>query len=233
MDQGTVSAAQVAAEMVANGMVIGLGSGRAASAFVRILGERVANGLHVRGVPTSRATQDLARSLGISLAELDSVDQLDLAIDGADEVDPGLNLIKGLGGALVREKVVASIARRFIVLVGEEKLVPQLGSRGVLPVEVVPFARGPCSRAIQRLGFEPVVRLDKDSSAHYVTDNGNLILDLRTGPIRDLGELESRLLALPGVVGTGLFLGMADEVFVDRPGGCRRLDPPREKNPFA
>lgn len=202
-----------ALQSIQDGQVLGLGTGRAATAFIHALGDRVRDGLKIKGIPTSDASADLARSLGIPLTSFDEVDAIDVAIDGADEVDPNLDLIKGLGGALLREKVVAAAARRFLVVVtGTDKLVTKLGARGVLPVEVVPFALAVCKRRLDDMGLEPVVRL-KDGRP-YVTDNGNNILDCGLGPIDDPAALERAILAHPGVVDTGLFLGMAHAVFV-------------------
>jgi ribose 5-phosphate isomerase A len=165
-------------------------------------------------VPTSEASARLARQLGIPLTTLDEVSQLDVAVDGADEVDPQCNLIKGYGGALVREKIIAASSKRFIVLVGDEKIVPQLGSRGKLPVEVIPFGLAATIRHIQALGLAPAPRMS--DGKHYITDNGNLILDCGTGAIGDPDRLEAKLLAVPGVLGTGLFLGMANTVLIQR-----------------
>ncbi len=198
--------------MVPSGAVIGLGSGRAASAFIRALGQRVREGQSIRGVPTSQATAKLATEVGIPLVTLDDVAQLDLTVDGADEVDSQLNLIKGLGGALVREKIVAAASRRLIILVGAEKLVPKLGTHGVLPVEVVPFALPSCSRRLAALGCKPQPRME--NGRLMVTDNQNHILDCRIAPLDDPHRLESDLLAIPGVVGTGLFLDMAHTIVI-------------------
>jgi ribose 5-phosphate isomerase A len=200
--------------MVPDGAVVGLGSGRAATRFIKALGARVAGGLRVRGVPTSQATADLATSLRIPLATLAEIETIDVAIDGADEVDPQLNLIKGLGGALVREKVVAAAAREFIVLVGPEKIVSTLGQRGVLPLEVVPFALDFCRRQLEALGWPATQR--QIGGQPFVSDNGNPILDCRIAPIPDAFTLEGQLRSIPGVVGTGLFLGMADAMLIDR-----------------
>lgn len=205
------------------GFVVGLGSGRAASEFVRRLGDKVQAGFSIRGVPTSKATEGLARQCGISLVTLEEVPGVDLAVDGADEVDPELNLIKGLGGALVREKIVAASATRFIILVGREKLVKRLGERGTLPVEIVPFAVGPCQRAFDKLGLRSKLRR-AEGVLPFRTDNGNYILDCATGPIAEPPALEMELLAVPGVVGTGLFLGMANAVIVDGGDAVRVLD---------
>src|SRR5262250_1146983 len=211
-DAGATALAAEALRHVASGQVLGLGTGQAASAFVRALGQRVAGGLDVRGVPTSEATVALARGLGIKLVTPDDVATIDLAVDGADEVDPRANLIKGYGGALVREKVVASLARRFLVLVGGEKLVPVLGSRRRLPIEVIPFAVGPCRRRLEALGYPAEVRTVDGTPV--VSDNGNRVLDCRVGPINDPAALDATLRAIPGVVGTGLFIGMNPTVLV-------------------
>jgi ribose 5-phosphate isomerase A len=202
-----------ALKLVANGSRIGLGSGRAAQAFVKALGERIRNGgLRVRGVPTSEETASLAKQEGIPLLTLAESGILDLTIDGADEVDPNLDLIKGYGRALVREKIVAASSRRLIILVGEEKLVPRLGTRGKLPVEVTPFALPLCERRLGELNCRPLPY--RQGNGLFVTDNGNHILDCQIDPIPDAPRLETDIRAIPGVVGTGLFLGMADTVLV-------------------
>ena len=202
-----------ALEMVPNGSRIGLGSGRAAQAFVKALGECVQSGrLQIQGVPTSEETARLARQQGIPLLTLAEAGELALTVDGADEVDPDLNLIKGYGRAMVREKIVAASSRRLIILVGEEKLVPRLGTRGKLPVEVLPFALTLCERRLSELGCRPVA--DRRDGELFVTDNGNSILDCQIGPIADPPRLEADIRAIPGVVGTGLFIGMADTILV-------------------
>jgi ribose 5-phosphate isomerase A len=202
-----------ALEMVTNDSRIGLGSGRAARTFVKALGERLRSGhLRVYGVPTSRETETLAVQEGIPLLTLAEANILDVTFDGADEVDPNLDLIKGYGRALVREKIVAASSRRLVILVGDEKLVPGLGSRRKLPVEVTPFALPLCERRLCELGCRPVLYLQGDGP--FVTDNGNHILDCQIGPIADPARLENGIGAIPGVVGTGLFLGMADTVLV-------------------
>jgi len=192
------------------GQIVGLGSGRAASAFVRALGREVRSGLAVRGVPTSEATAALAREVGIPLASMEDAGTIDVTVDGADEVDPHLDLIKGYGGALVREKVVAAASRRLVILVGPEKLVPALGSRGKLPVEVVHFAVAYCRRRLADDGHAAAIRTS--GGAPFVTDNGNLILDCAVAAIPDPARLDAALRSIPGVVGTGLFLGMAHTV---------------------
>jgi ribose 5-phosphate isomerase A len=202
-----------ALELVTNGSYIGLGSGHAAQAFIKALGQRVRDGrLHVCGVPTSEETERLAKEEDIPLLTLAQAGALDLTVDGADEVDPHLDLIKGYGRALVREKIVAASSRRLVILVGEEKLVPQLGARGKLPVEVIPFGLPLCERRLSALGCRPVPYLQ--AGALFVTDNGDHILDCQIDPITDPVQLEHDIRAIPGVVGTGLFLGMADIVLV-------------------
>ena len=209
-----------AQELVGDGARVGLGSGRTAAAFVARLGARVREGLRVSGVATSEATAAQARALGIPLVELDDV-ELDLTIDGADEVAPNLDLVKGWGGALVRERIVASASRRQVILVGHDKLVGALGEHRRIPVEVIPLARGPVVRELRALGIEPVVRVSEGRPV--ITDNGNLILDCApAGPLPDgraARALEATLCAIPGVVDTGLFLGTAERVLVGYPDG--------------
>jgi len=205
-----VQLGRAALRYVKSGQTIGLGTGRAASAFIRAVAEA---GLIVRGVPTSSASAELARSLKIQLVNLDEVGRLDADFDGADEVDPRLDMVKGRGGALVREKVVAVASRRRIFLVGDEKKVKRLGERGNLPVEVVPFAAAVALREIAKLGLKPKVRIDH-RGREFISDNGNLVFDCRVTAIRSPARLECALLAVPGVVGTGLFLGIADVVLI-------------------
>jgi ribose 5-phosphate isomerase A len=206
------SMAKMALEFVKDGDVVGLGTGRAATTFVRTLGDAVKAGLRVTGVSTSQVTAALAAQLGIPLATLEEVSRIDVTFDGADEVDPKLDLIKGYGGAHVREKIVAASSRRLVILVGAEKLVPILGSRGILPVEVVPFGLPLCRRCLTELGCRPAVRTQDGQP--FVTDNGNQILDCSITPLSDPAAFERAILEIPGVVGTGLFIGMADTVLI-------------------
>ena len=202
-----------ALELVTDNSRIGLGSGHAAQVFVKALGERVRSGrLRVQGVPTSLDTASLARKEGIPLLTLVDAGILELTVDGADEVDPQLDLIKGYGRDLVREKIVAASSRRLIIIVGDNKFVPKLGTRGKLPVEVVPFAWPLCKRRLAELGCQPILYFQQDSL--FMTDNGNHIIDCQVRPITDPTRLEMEIRAIPGVVGTGLFLGMADTVLV-------------------
>ena len=222
-EAGAAALAAEALQLVTSGQVVGLGTGHAATAFVRALGARVAAGLDVRGVPTSEATAALARALGIKLLTPDDVERVDLAVDGSDEVDPRLDLIKGYGGAHVREKIVAVMARQFVVLVGAEKLVPVVGTRGRLPLEIVPFALGFVRRRLEALGHPPELRVA--GGRPILSDNGNLLVDCRVGPLTDPRGLDATLRAIPGVVGTGLFVGMMPTVLVWDADHVRALRP--------
>ena len=212
-----------ALRFVDDGMSLGLGTGRAAEAFIRALGARVrTTGLRVQGVPTSVRSDRLAREVGVAVTSLDVIEALDVAFDGADEVTADLDLTKGLGGAHLRERVVAHAARRFIVLVTPDKLVEKLGTRSPIPVEVVEFARIPVTRALSRLGATVVPRTGPDGSA-YATDNGNPILDARFAPIESPSALDAQIRSIPGVIDTGLFLGMAERVIVGEAGRAREV----------
>jgi ribose 5-phosphate isomerase A len=203
--------------LIEDGAKVGLGSGRAASAFIAQLGMRVREGLRVVAVPTSEASARQARELGIRLVELEEDLVLDVTVDGADEVAPDLDLVKGWGGALVRERIVASASARQIILVGEEKLVRALGERGRIPVELIPFARGPATRRLRALNLRPALRT-RSQGGPWLTENHNVILDCAIdAPLRDgaaARALEAAILAIPGVVDTGLFLGTAEQVLV-------------------
>jgi ribose 5-phosphate isomerase A len=212
------AAARAAVELVTDGMVLGLGTGSTAAMALMALAERIKGGLRVVGVPSSKATEELARLLAIPLTTLDEHTTLDLTIDGADEVDPALNLIKGAGGALLREKVLASASRRLAIVVDDSKLVSQLGLRAALPVEVVPFALPVVTARLDGFGLRPAPRYRAGRLA--VTDNGNHIVDCRTGPIADAAALDARLRGLPGVVDHGLFLGMTSIVFIGQARGA-------------
>lgn len=216
--------AQRALAFVEDGATVGLGSGRAATAFIHALGERVRDGLHVRGVPTSEGSASVAREYGIPLLGMAEVESIDVTVDGADEVDPHLDLIKGYGAALLRERVVADVSRLEIILVGEEKLVQRLGSRGIVPVEVVPFAAPFCLRRLAALGCRPAVR-ERDGKP-VLSDNGNLIIDCGVDPLASPPEFDAAVRAIPGVVGTGLFLGIADRVLVGGAAGVREMTRP-------
>jgi ribose 5-phosphate isomerase A len=217
-DEHKQAAAEKALELVSDGMLIGLGSGSTAAFFVEGLGRLVAEGMKVRGVPSSRSTAEMAAALGIPIVT-ELVGQIDLTVDGADEVDPHLNLIKGRGGALFREKLVAAASKRFVVVVDESKLVKQLGV-GVLPVEVLPFLWRSTAERIAALGVSLVVRGGEETP--YVTDNGNLILDLTVeGGIKDPAGFGVELKKVTGVVEHGLFVGMTDTVITADADGVR------------
>ena len=207
-----VLAARWAADQVEDGMVVGLGSGTTATHAVQRLGERVRQGLRITGVATSAATETLGRSLGITVLSLDDCPQLDLAIDGADEVDRNLDLIKGLGGALLREKLVELAARELTIVVDQGKPVLRLGERAALPVEIVPFGWRRTQAAIEALGCQAALRAGPAGA--FVSDSGHYVLDCRFGPIRDAPALAAQLKAMSGVVDHGLFLGMATRVVV-------------------
>ncbi|GCE27809.1 ribose-5-phosphate isomerase A [Dictyobacter alpinus] len=214
-------AGAAAAELVEEGMVVGLGTGSTASHFVQALAQRIQQGLHITGaVASSQATYTLAADLGIPLTDLDTHPELDIYIDGADEIDPQLCLIKGAGGALLREKILASSARRFVVVADPTKRVEQLGHHYPLPVEVIPLALTPISRKIANLGAQ--VKLRHAGAAPFITDNHNFILDC-TFPqgISDPGALNARLHAIVGLVETGLFIDMAQQVIVGGPDGVQ------------
>jgi ribose 5-phosphate isomerase A len=214
------AAAGKALELVQDGMLLGLGSGSTARYFTEGVGRLVAGGMKLRGVPTSRNTAELAAQLAIPIVT-ELVGQVDLAVDGADEVDPTLSLIKGRGGALFREKLVAAAAKRFVVVVDESKLVKQLGV-GVLPVEVLPFLWRSTAERLTGLGVTLVVRGGEETP--YVTDNGNIVLDVTVeGGIADPKRLAADLKAITGVVEHGLFLDMTDTVIVAGPEGPKAM----------
>jgi ribose 5-phosphate isomerase A len=220
-DRGIRAVARAALDLVTDGARVGLGSGRTAAAFIVQLGARVRQGLNVSGVPASGSAGRLAHDAGISLIDLDEDVVLDLTVDGADEVSPNLDLIKGLGGALVRERILASASRRQVIIVGSDKLVRALGERHRIPVEVIPFALGPAMRALQALGLTPGIRMDAARSARLISENGNLILDCAvTEPLASgtaARALEAAVRSIAGVVDTGLFLGTAERVLVGYP----------------
>ena len=211
-DSFRLRAAAAAVAEVKPGMKLGLGSGRTAEHFVRLLGEKVRAGLDVIGVPTSERTAELARELGIPLATLDEVPALDLDVDGADEIDPELRLIKGGGGALLREKIVATASKRMLVLGDPSKTVETLGAFP-LPIEVVPFGlaatRRAIDRAVDKLLLSPQMKLRQANGNTFVTDGGHYIFDASFGRIPDPEALARALEATPGVVDHGLFLGLA------------------------
>ena len=212
-------AGRKAVDLVEDGMRLGLGTGSTVHFSILRLAERIrSEGIEVRCVPTSVDTERKAAALGIPLVPLDEVEQIDLTIDGADEIDARFDMIKGGGGALLREKVVASISRREAIVVGASKVVDRLGTTFPLPVEVVPFAIAPVSRALARLGCTPVLR--QAQGKPRLTDNGNAILDCRFEQgIPDAAQLEKRIASIPGVVESGLFVGLAHVLFIGREDG--------------
>ena len=215
-------ACQRAAKEVQDGMVLGLGTGSTVYYFLHELGRMVREGVRLTGVPTSVQTAQLATQLAIPLTTLDDQPHLDLAVDGADEVDDHLNLVKGAGGALLREKIVAASAARFLVVVDDGKLVTRLGERYSLPVEVVPFGHTPAIRAVEGLGARVTLRRGTDGQP-WISDNGNYILDCHFGPIADPVALQKELLTIPAVIESGLFLNMTDTVIVGHAEGVRLL----------
>lgn len=220
------AAARAALAEVKDGMRLGLGTGSTIAAFLPLLAERVRGGLEIQAVPTSNATQRLATSLGLRLTSLDEVGALDLAIDGADEIDPNLDLIKGGGGALVREKIVAASSRRLVIVADRSKQVATLGAFP-LAVEIVPFGAGATLRKLAKLvsqmGRDGRVTLRRRDGEAVVSDNGNLLADCSFGTIRDPLAVARALAELPGVIDHGLFLGMADCAYLGTPQGVVTL----------
>ncbi len=208
-----------AAKLVEDGMLLGIGTGSTAAQLIYALAERMQGGLRIAGaVPTSRASAELASRLGIPLIDLDAHPTLDLVIDGADEIDPQLRLIKGGGGALLREKIVASASRRFVVIGDITKQVSQLGHKMPLPVEVVPFALTPVLKRLEALGA--VVKVRRREEQVFITDNNNIILDCTfPGGIPDAAALHAHIKEIVGVIETGLFLNMATQAIIGGPGG--------------
>ncbi len=216
------AAAEASLKYVKDGMVLGLGTGSTARYVLEGLARRIRDeGLRITGVPTSFATAAAAKLLEIPLTSLEDHPVLDLAIDGADEVDPNLDLIKGLGGALFREKIVAAAAEKFIVVVDDSKIVPRLGTKAPVPVEVHSFGWKSVQGTLEALGAEAVLRMADGATFH--TDNGNHILDARFRIIRSPAKLAAAIDAIPGVIGHGLFLNMADVVLVASAKGVRTL----------
>jgi ribose 5-phosphate isomerase A len=222
-DSEKAAAARKSLEYVKDGMIVGLGSGSTATFAIQFLGEQVRQGLKIRGIPTSRASGELARSLGIPLTTFDEVDHTDVTIDGADEVAPGLALIKGGGGALLHEKIVASSSRKLVIVADEHKIVEHLG-RFPLPVEVIPFAAGPIKTQLEKLGAKPALRAAHDGSP-YITDEGNYIFDCHYEKILDPPAVARTLKSMTGVVVHGLFLGLASVAVIAGPNGARLVNP--------
>ena len=224
MDSGAmkIEAARAALDAVKSGMSLGLGTGSTAAEFVRLLGEALSSGKlrDVRCTCTSKKTEEQARSLGIAISDLAQLAPLDLAVDGADEIDADLRLIKGRGGALLREKIVEQAASRFIVIADDSKLVQRLGT-GPLPVEVTPFALAVLQKRFTAIGLQPVLRMQ--DGAPRVTDEGHRILDVRIPAHQDIADVVARIRANAGVVETGFFPREATEAIIATASGIRRM----------
>jgi ribose 5-phosphate isomerase A len=207
---------KAAAARVKSNSIVGLGTGSTTAYAIEYIGDRLKQGdlENIVGIPTSFQAEVLAKKYGIPLTTLDAVDRIDVAIDGADEVDPQKNLIKGGGAAHTREKVVDSLADLFIVVVDGTKLVKELGSTFLLPVEVIPMAVAPVTRSLEKLGGKPQLRMGVKKAGPVVTDQGNLVIDVKFDRIDDPASLESTINNLPGVLENGLFVGVADVILV-------------------
>ncbi|MFY9910980.1 MAG: ribose-5-phosphate isomerase RpiA [Candidatus Sulfotelmatobacter sp.] len=210
-EQEKEAAARASLRFIRDGQVVGIGTGSTAAHFIRLLGEQVKNGLHIRGIPTSEHSRELAASLGIALTTLDECPEIDVTVDGADEVDPQLRLIKGGGGALLREKIVASASKQVVIVADSSKKVPVLGKFG-LPVEVIKFAQAVAKKKIEALGAR--VSLRQVNGYPFLTDENNYIFDCHFGEIADPEQLARQLSDMPGVVEHGLFIGMASVVLI-------------------
>jgi ribose 5-phosphate isomerase A len=221
-DEAKTLVGKRAVEFVEEGMAVGLGTGTTATKFIYALGERVAQGLRIRCVASSEASRELGRSLGMDVVSLEELPELDIYIDGADEVGPGLALIKGGGGALLREKIVASAAKRFIVVVDSSKVVETLG-RFPLPVEVVKMALPLVEKRLEDLELNPMLRRHKDGSI-YLTDENNYILDCACGEIEEPEVMAAEIRGIVGVVEHGLFLGMASLALVAGDDGVMEIE---------
>jgi ribose 5-phosphate isomerase A len=232
LNQWKQAAAESAVSEVADGMIVGLGTGSTATLAVSALGRRVREGLRVIGIPTSEGTAAQARALEIPLTSLAEYPQIDVTIDGADEVETGnLNLIKGLGGALLREKIVADASKRLVIVVDETKIVDHLGEHGPVPVEVVPFGWQSAARKLSNLGANPVLRKGAGGEP-FMSDGGHYILDCAFGPIASAEALANEIDHIVGVVEHGLFIGLTSEVRVGGAGGVSALTSARESGPL-
>lgn len=217
-----LAAAKAALRFIQPGMTVGLGSGTTATLFIQLLGEQVKQGLKIRGIASSDDSEKLARSLGIPITDFSQHKVIDVAVDGADEVGPGMALIKGGGGKLLREKIVASASERFIVVADESKLVDELGAFP-LPVEVITMAVPLVVAQLEQLGFQPKIRQSKSGSGPYITDEGNILLDCSSAGIVDPEDTAAEIRAMVGVVEHGLFLGMAERALIAGVDGVREL----------
>ncbi len=224
IEEARKRAASEAVKHVKDGFTVGLGSGSTAAYAIKELGRKIRREKwKILGVPTSHQALRLAVASGIPLTTLEEHPQLDLTIDGADQIDRELDLIKGMGGALTREKVVASATRQLVIVADQTKLAEKLGKNQPLPVEVLPFALPIVILKIEKMGGKPTIREGEGKVGPIVTDNGNLIIDTDFGPINSPKELNSELKSIPGVIETGLFIDMADVVYVGKPEGVDKL----------
>jgi len=213
-----------AVKHIQDNSIVGLGSGSTAAYVIQQIGEKIRlESLRILGVPTSHQAMMLAVHCGVPLTTLNEHPQLDLAIDGADQIDRDLNLIKGGGGALTREKIVASAAKRFVIVADETKLVERLGTNHTVPIEVLPFALPTVMVKLRELKGKPVLREGGGKVGPMVTDNGNFVVDVDFGPVDDVKELDLQLKLISGVIETGLFVGMADVVYLGKPDGVEKL----------
>ena len=216
-------AAREAVKYIEDDMVIGLGSGSTATIAVKLIGEMVRQaGMKIVGIPTSKESESLGRSVGIPIGELKARTSIDITIDGADEVDPDLNLTKGLGGALVREKIVAASTNVEIIIVDESKIVERLGQKVPIPVEIIKFSHEATMHKLEKLGCTPQLRMK--GGERFVSDNGNYVADCRFASIDEPKKLEMDINLIPGVVDSGLFIGLADKVIVASRTGTRILE---------
>jgi ribose 5-phosphate isomerase A len=222
-EQEKEAAARASLRFIKDGHIVGLGTGSTAAYFIQLLGEQVKNGLRIRGIPSSDRSREEAAGLGIPLTTLDECPEIDVTVDGADEVDPQLRLIKGGGGALLREKIVASATKQYVIIADATKRVPVLG-KFPLPVEVIKFAQAVVQKRIKALGAGVELRRDANGKP-YLTDENNYILDCRFGQIRDADGLARQLSDMPGVVEHGLFIGMASVVLVANRSDIQELRP--------
>jgi ribose 5-phosphate isomerase A len=221
-DELKKQAALAALDEIRSGMVVGLGTGSTATHFIRGLGEKLRTGMKVVAIPTSEESRRLAEEVGISLTTFKEHLDIDVTVDGADEVSPHLDLIKGLGGALVREKIVAHASKRVIIVVDDSKLVRQLGAKTVIPVEVISLAADRVIFQLRELGGEAVVR--EKNGQPFISDNGNTIVDWKHGVVDDPAALEKQLKGMTGVVDSGIFAGVASAVIVAASSGIRKID---------
>ncbi|MEM1514676.1 MAG: ribose 5-phosphate isomerase A [Candidatus Bathyarchaeia archaeon] len=224
LEEAKRRAALEAVKCIRDGFIIGLGSGSTAAYAIEEIGCKIREeNLHILGIPTSYQSFLLAVKLGIPITTLHEHPIIDLTIDGADQIDPNLNLIKGMGGALTREKIVAASSKRLIIVADERKMVDKLGRNQLVPIEVLPFAEPLVSRRIMESGGKPTLREVK-KGIPYITDNGNFILDVDFGVIEDPHELDKKLKMIPGVVETGLFLNMAHTAYIGTNTGVRKIN---------